>query len=273
MAGDRLTVDGTDPIVLVIPAGMTGARAGDQGAEQTEVTKGSDMPAARQQQVLGSDAARPPSRPRCGPMPATQHQQAVLARTPPRPRADRARRARCRPPSTSSRCWLGRRRATSRTRPMPATQHQQQVLSSDAPSQPADRARGPACRPPSTNRQVLGSDAGEATQQTAPRGQMPATQHQQAVLAQATTSASVIEADVEADNGVIHVIDAVLVPEDPAPSARAAQGRQLNHRKASRGRPAAVGRLPAAHIGGGTPTPTAIASAVGGFGRRLLDEA
>ena len=43
---------------------------------------------------------------------------------------------------------------------------------------------------------------------------MPATEHQQAVLGAGRATASVVEADVEADNGVIHVIDAVLVPEE-----------------------------------------------------------
>jgi uncharacterized surface protein with fasciclin (FAS1) repeats len=67
---------------------------------------------------------------------------------------------------------------------------------------------------------VLKSDVGEETRQTAPAGGMPATEHQQEVLAQdqqggspLARQASVVEAEVTADNGVIHVIDAVLVPQ------------------------------------------------------------
>jgi uncharacterized surface protein with fasciclin (FAS1) repeats len=81
---------------------------------------------------------------------------------------------------------------------MPATQHQEQVLRTKPE---------------------------EETRQTAPQGgDMPATQHQEEVLAQGeqpsqagqalTREAKVVEADVQADNGVIHVIDAVLVPQE-----------------------------------------------------------
>ena len=76
-------------------------------------------------------------------------------------------------------------------------------------------------------KQVLSSDVGAETRQTAPAGGMPATEHQQEVLAEGdppaagseaggemTDYASVVEFGVEADNGVICVIDAVLVPQD-----------------------------------------------------------
>jgi len=76
-------------------------------------------------------------------------------------------------------------------------------------------------------KEVLASDVSEETRQTAPAGAMPATEHQEEVLAEGerpaagsdqggefTDRASVVEAGVEADNGVIYVIDAVLVPQD-----------------------------------------------------------
>jgi len=75
--------------------------------------------------------------------------------------------------------------------------------------------------------EVLASDVSEETRQTAPAGAMPATEHQEEVLAEGerpaagsdqggefTGQARVVEAGVEADNGVIYVIDAVLVPQD-----------------------------------------------------------
>jgi uncharacterized surface protein with fasciclin (FAS1) repeats len=75
-------------------------------------------------------------------------------------------------------------------------------------------------------KQVLSSDVGAETRQTAPTGGMPVTEHQQEVLAEGdppaagseaggemTDHASVVESGVEADNGVIYVIDAVLVPQ------------------------------------------------------------
>jgi uncharacterized surface protein with fasciclin (FAS1) repeats len=75
--------------------------------------------------------------------------------------------------------------------------------------------------------EVLESDVSEEARQTAPAGGMPATEHQEEVLAEGERPAagsdqggefmdhaSVVEAGVEADNGVIYVIDAVLVPQD-----------------------------------------------------------
>jgi uncharacterized surface protein with fasciclin (FAS1) repeats len=76
-------------------------------------------------------------------------------------------------------------------------------------------------------KEVLAPDVSEEARQTAPAGAMPATEHQEEVLAEGEQpaaggdqggesmgQASVVEAGVEADNGVIHVIDAVLVPQD-----------------------------------------------------------
>jgi uncharacterized surface protein with fasciclin (FAS1) repeats len=70
---------------------------------------------------------------------------------------------------------------------MPATAHQQEVLQGEVATE---------------------------QRQTAPEGGMPATGHQQAVLAGlSATPAKVTEADIPADNGTIHVIDAVLMPQ------------------------------------------------------------
>ena len=72
--------------------------------------------------------------------------------------------------------------------------------------------------------QALESEPAEEQQQTAADGDMPATEHQEEVLAEGAQTgagqtggtlreARVVEADIEADNGVIHAIDAVLVPQ------------------------------------------------------------
>src|ERR671918_722981 len=75
---------------------------------------------------------------------------------------------------------------------MPASEHQQQVLA----TQPAT----------------------EQQQATAQGGDMPSSPHQEQVLKGqqgdqgALRQATVVEPDIEADNGVIHAIDALLVP-------------------------------------------------------------
>jgi Fasciclin domain len=84
--------------------------------------------------------------------------------------------------------------------------------------------------------EALKSDPAQEQQQTAPEGTaMPATEHQRQVLAEEELpgqqqqsyeqarvegqpdilrEALVITAGINADNGVIHVIDAVLMPQD-----------------------------------------------------------
>jgi uncharacterized surface protein with fasciclin (FAS1) repeats len=67
---------------------------------------------------------------------------------------------------------------------------------------------------------ALKSEPATEQQQTAPEGTaMPATEHQRQVLAEQgeqelLREATVVEPGIQADNGVIHVIDAVLVPQE-----------------------------------------------------------
>jgi transforming growth factor-beta-induced protein len=96
--------------------------------------------------------------------------------------------------------------------------------------------------------EVLKSTPTEEQRQTAPEGTaMPATEHQRQVLAEEELpgeqqqsyeqarvegkpdilrEATVIEPDIQADNGVIHVIDAVLVPQDVLKTLEAAKEGQ-----------------------------------------------
>ncbi len=173
-AGERLTIDASGGTLVVTQA----------GAPSTSVAEGTNMP-------------------------VTEHQQEVLK------------------PEVAEEA-----RQTAADGGMPATEHQQEVLAEDQAGAGAGGAAGTAVTEgtdmPVTGhqQQVLRSNVEQDARQTAADGGMPATEHQQEVLAEGgeaagetggqtpMQSASVIEADVEADNGVIHVIDAVLVPRE-----------------------------------------------------------
>jgi hypothetical protein len=96
--------------------------------------------------------------------------------------------------------------------------------------------------------QVMKSAPGEEQQQTAAEGgaPMPATKHQRQVLAEdelpgeqqqsyeqarvegkpdLLREATVVEPDIQADNGVIHLIDAILVPQSVLPSLNGTKSR------------------------------------------------
>jgi uncharacterized surface protein with fasciclin (FAS1) repeats len=91
---------------------------------------------------------------------------------------------------------------------MPMTAHQQQALKSHpAPEQQQTAAEGTGDMPATAHQQqVLQDQQGQEQQQA--QGQ------QEASKPDLLREATVVGAAIHADNGVIHVIDVVLLPQD-----------------------------------------------------------
>jgi uncharacterized surface protein with fasciclin (FAS1) repeats len=245
MSGDTLTVDGTSQVVLLVPTGLTIAQVGDQLVIEREGMAVSTRAIQVQDQVVrqaGGEqqqpqvqqdqqtAAETPTA-EGSDMPMTEHQQEVLKSEPGQEQQQTA------PEGTA----------------MPATEHQRQVLAEgEQQAQGQQQGQGQqeqqtAARTPTAEesdmpmtehqQEVLKSEPQQEQQQTAPEGAtaMPATEHQRQVLAEEELpgeqqqsheqarvegkpdilrEATVVEAGIQADNGVIHVIDAVLVPQE-----------------------------------------------------------
>jgi uncharacterized surface protein with fasciclin (FAS1) repeats len=189
LAGERLSVDGSGQVVLLMAAGPT-------GEVQTEVTEQGGMPASEhQQQALGTEPTtdRQQTATQGSDMAASPHQEQVLRGEQP---GEHPPAATGQTPSPS-----GQQAQTEVTEQsgMPASEHQQQVLGTDPATEQQQTASQGSDMPASPHQeQVL-------------RGQQPGERGQQdtGLLRQAT----VIEPDIQADNGVIHAIDAVLVPQ------------------------------------------------------------
>ncbi len=252
MSGDTLTLDGTSEAVLLVPTGLTIAQIGDQlvieregvavsthaiEVEDQVVRKAGDeqqQPRGQQpQEELAAAETTPTAEP--SDMPMTEHQQEVLKSEPGQEQQQTA-------PAGAT--------------PMPATEHQRQVLTEGGQQGQQEQqtaARTTTAEPsdmPMTEHQqeVLKSEPGQEQQQTAPAGAtpMPATEHQRQLLAEEELpgeqqqayeqarvegkpdilrEASVVATAVQADNGVIHMIDAVLVPQSVLVTLEGAEGQ------------------------------------------------
>ena len=187
-SGDTITVDGTTQSVVLVPTGLTITQVGDRVVVEREgVAAPASAIEVRDRQVRKAGGGQPQT----GSGQQGGKEQAA---------ADTA---------------------TAEPSDMPMTEHQQQALK---------------------------SEPGQEQQQTAPQGAtpMPATEHQQQALAEEELpgeqqqsyerarvegqpdilrEATVVEPDIQADNGVIHLIDAVLVPQSVLETLSGAKGQ------------------------------------------------
>jgi uncharacterized surface protein with fasciclin (FAS1) repeats len=174
LAGDRLSVDGTGQMVLLIPAGLEAAAAG-----QTEVAETGGMPTSEhQQQVLATEPGTEQQQTMTeeGAMPSSPHQEQVL-------RGEQGEEQGGQPSAAQSQ--------TAQEGAMPASPHQQQVLTTEpATGQQMTQESGVPSSP--HQEQLLRGEQGEqqqggqpsaAQQQTAQESGVPSSPHQQQVLA------------------------------------------------------------------------------------------
>ena len=249
MSGDTLTVDGTSQVVLLVPTGLTITRIGDQVVVERE---GVAVPAGaidvqdqvvkeagdEQEQVQGQQeqqtATQTPTA-EASDMPMTEHQQEVLKREPAQEQQQTAPEGTAMPATEHQRQVLAAGEQPEMQQPTQAEQQtqRQQEQQASARTPTAERSDMPMTE---HQQEALKSEPAQEQQQTAPEATaMPSTEHQREVLAEKELpgaqqqsyeqarvegkpdllrEATVVEPGIQADNGVIHVIDAVLVPQE-----------------------------------------------------------
>ena len=215
MSGDGLIVDGTSQVVLLVPTGRQQAD-GQQATARTPTAEESDMPMTEhQQQALRSQPAEEQQQTApagASDMPATEHQQQVIESqqegSDQQPAQSEAQTQGQQGPQA------GAHTATAQGSDMPMSEHQQQALRSQPAEEQQQTAPADAAMPATAHqREVLTEEASPGEQQAQVEGAPD-------LLREAT----VVIADIQADNGVIHVIDAVLLPPDVATMLQ--QGKQ-----------------------------------------------
>ena len=209
LSGDRLTVDGMGQTVLLVPMGLTITRVGDQViVERRAAAVAAPAVEVQSQAVTKSGDVQQ----QAGDQSPNQGQQQATGTS-------------------------GAQTEVTEQGGMPMSEHQQQVLESD-PQQEQRQTAGQGTEMPSTEHQrgvTAGSEQSDGQQHAQEQARS------QDVLREAT----VVQADIQADNGVIHGVDAVLVPEkllsmleDMQGKSQRSQGQQpgqTQHRQATQG--------------------------------------
>jgi uncharacterized surface protein with fasciclin (FAS1) repeats len=194
-----------------------GQMQGQQAAASTPTAQGSDMPMSpHQQQALESQPApeqQQTAAAGAADMPATQHQQQVIKDQPGQGQGQAQGQQQAHGQMQGQQGQQGGAQTpTAQGSDMPMSPHQQQTLESQpAPDQQQTAAAGAADMPATQHQQqVIQEQPGQGQAQGQQSYEDAAVKGQPDLLREAT----VVGADIQADNGVIHVIDAVLLPQD-----------------------------------------------------------
>jgi uncharacterized surface protein with fasciclin (FAS1) repeats len=171
-SGDRLSVDGTGQMVLLVPTGLTVTRLGDQVVVERDITAVA-APAVEVAPAAGGAQGRQDGQSgQSAQSQQGQEAQQAAAQT-----------------------------DVAENSGMPVSEHQQRVLKKE---------------PATEQQQTAPQDSGMPSsphQQQVLRGQQPGEQAGGQQSKGALREATVVEPDIRADNGVIHAIDAVLIPQ------------------------------------------------------------